>query len=346
MTNKMRLKKHVNNPIITKEKEEANFSALRRIFILFVSVMILGFQANAIERFKPTVTLFENFHQGFGRENDVTKYEHRRGYLGLKYKDDGPWSAQIIFDISAAYVDEDERLVFNADLKNASVTWKDYGFDVSAGIIKTNNFGLKEDAWGYRYIEASFEDVYRFAPSADLGISVGYKFTDRLKADFTFTNGKGHEVLKITDNFRYGFGATYTFPQQGLTLRAYYDYYTKENSGKSQHSTSLFLGYKNARFSLSGEYNYQFNRRFIAGADAGGLSVYSTVNLYKDFKYFARYDLKQSTDMDVFEAGNMIRTGIEYKPIKYISIAPNILADQVKGGKFATYFYLNLLVKF
>ncbi len=330
----------------TKNNILLNPTKLKTKFILFVCLTFLAIQANAIERFKPTITLFENFHQGFGSENDVTKFEHRRGYIGLKYKDDSPWSGQVIFDISAAYVDEDDRLVFVADLKNASVTWTDYGFEISAGIIKTNNYGLKEDAWGFRYIEASFEDVYRFAPSADLGINVAYKFTDRLKGDFTFTNGKGHEELKFTDNFRYGFGATYTFPQQGLTLRAHYDYYTKENIGKAQHSTSIFLGYKHTKFSLSGEYNYQFNRQFKAGADAGGLSVYSTVKLHKHLKYFVRYDLKQSTDMDLFEAGNMIRTGIEYKPIKYVCIAPNILTDQVRGGKFATYFYLNLLVKF
>ncbi len=330
----------------TSNKVVIYLNGLNRVLILFVCLTFLAIPVNAIKRFKPTITLFENFHQGFGSENDVTRFEHRRGYIGLKYVDDSPWSGQVIFDISAAHVDEDDRLVFVADLKNASVTWTDHGFEISAGIIKTNNYGLKEDAWGFRYIEASFEDVYRFAPSADLGINVAYDFNDRLRGDFTFTNGKGHEELKFTDNYRYGFGATYKFPQQGLTLRAHYDYYTKQNTGKSQHSTSIFLGYKDERFSLSGEYNYQFNRQFISGADAGGLSVYSTVKLHKHLKYFARYDLKQTTDMEVFEAGNMIRTGIEYKPIKYVCIAPNILADQVKGGKFATYFYLNLLVKF
>ncbi|MFR9650072.1 MAG: hypothetical protein SNG96_06310 [Rikenellaceae bacterium] len=242
---------------------------------------------------KPIVTLFEQFQQGLGSESGYTSFEHHRGYVGLNIKARSGWHVSGIFDIVSTYPDSNDKLTFNAYLKNLELGWGIGNLSVVGGIIKTKNFELKESYWGHRYVMSSFEDRYSFSSSADLGVTVEYKIGNVLSLDASLTNGKGYRSIDLTGNYRYGFGATVK-PFKDLVVRAFYDHYssgdgdTPDQINPNQINTSLFVGYKLDKLDLGAEYNYMVNKSFVEGANAHGFSLYSTYHIFKWLNAFGR----------------------------------------------------------
>ncbi len=295
----------------------------------------------------PVLTIFANHHTALSDGAGPTEFEWKRGYVGYKFDNGGEWSGKVVFDITAANT-VDSDLEFTAYLKNALVSWSRDRINVDFGIIRTKNFAAQEKIWGYRYIMKSFGDEYDFAPSADLGISVSYKFTDYIEADFNFTNGKGFKKLTINNNFRYGFGLTLK-PLERLTFRTYYDLYSRNVYGAgdaSQHNISAMVEYRHPKFTVGGEHSYMFNSKFRKGADRAGLSLSSTVKVVDKLDVFARYDNLYLNEDIGGESGGAIRAGFDYHPFNFLRLSPNIYCWNPDGGATETYLYLNLLINF
>ena len=296
---------------------------------------------------KPVLTLFADYKQGLGSAIDDSKFEIKRAYIGYKFDNNSNWSGSIIFDIAAADM-VGSKLEFTSHLKNAFVTWGKNNLKVNFGVIKTNNFSTQEKAWGHRYVMKTFSDEYSLAPSADLGVSASYKFTNWLKADISATNGKGNKKLTIDNNFRYGSGLTLNVIDN-VTFRAYYDIYTKDVYGTStanQQTISIFAEYKHKRFSIAGDYSHMFNAEFKKGNDMGGFSLYSTVKIIDKLNVFARYDNFSANTTSIDDTGAAIRAGVDYSPLKFLKISPNIYNWNPTNSKSETFINLNILVNF
>ncbi len=326
--------------------------SLRHTAALFISLFSLSLygqsteQSNEKLRFegKPIVTLFESYQQGLGEQSDVSTYEHQRGYFGYAAKSNKGWGAQVIFDVSSKYLNEKSQLLFEASLKNAELTWSGKGFKVAGGIIKTQNYALKESAWGHRYIMASYENIYNFAPSADFGVRAAYDINDMLSADVSITNGKGHKIYEFTNNCRYGVGVTAKVTDN-ITLRGFYDHYSDDGSGRDQINSSLFVGYKMDKFRIGAEYNYLVNYGFVDGVDMHGGSIHSTYDIIKTLNVFARYDRFTTTDSSSTKPNNVFTVGVDYSPLKWLSVSPNLLVSQDGSDSYGSYLNLNLQIK-
>ena len=61
--------------------------------------------------------------------------------------------------------------------------------------MKLHDTQLK--AWGHRYIMRTFQDKYKFAHVADLGMIAEYQFGSLFEADVTFVNGEGFKRLVL-----------------------------------------------------------------------------------------------------------------------------------------------------
>ncbi len=275
----------------------------------------------------------------------MTAYEHQRGYFGLNLSTSLGLSTSVVFDITTKYINESDKLVYTGAMKLAEISWKGHGFKVNAGIIKTQNFALKESAWGHRYVMASFDGENKFSPSADLGLSVGYDINDMFSVDVNLTNGKGHQKIELTGNYRYGVGLTAKLTDE-ITLRAFYDHYSDDGTGRDQVCPSLFAGYKVSKFDMGVEYTYMQNKSFVEGVAAHGGSIYSTYHFTKQVNAYARYDRCNTTDESVFASGNTFRVGAEYNPFKFLWLSPSIICDQNNSDAYTSYLHLNLMVKF
>lgn len=295
---------------------------------------------------KPVVTIFANYNAGIGASNGKSGFELERAYIGYDAKVTSNLSAKVVLDLGTSKLagSDLERIAY---VKNAQITWKVNKFSLDFGLIGLQQFSFQEKAWGYRYLAKSFQDQYKFGSSADMGITAKYDFTKWLSADATITNGEGYKKLNVDNRNRYAIGATVT-PLKGLSLRAYYDVYTRTHGAKlkDQQTIAAFVGYKHDYFNVGAEYNTQMNTKFKEDKNQSGFSVYATGNLSKKLSLFARYDdLSSTDDWNIKGDGNNIIAGIQYAPIKFLKISPNVQAWNAKEGKSSTYVFLSLEFK-
>lgn len=311
------------------KKEHMKRTLLSLIFALFLVGNSL-FAQEQTEEFKPSarpvITVFANYHAGLGSNNDLSGFELNRAYLGYTFELAPDLSGSAVLDAAVSSAEKSgesqQREVY---IKNVFLTWKKNNFILNGGLVKTLQFALTEKFWGYRYVAASFQDMYKMGPSADLGLTGEYKITSWLTADLSLINGEGYKNLNMDNRYRYGAGISAN-PTPEIFVRFYSDLYRLKEKEKNQTTIALFAGYQNKYFSLGTEYNYQKNNNCINGNDFYGFSAYTTVFLNKKWKVFARFDYIDSKDIknQVWNSnsGNMLLAGVEYMPIKQLKIAP------------------------
>lgn len=322
-------------------------------FILTTLLMATSFTAthaqeqNEYPKGKAIVQVFGNFHSGFGCERNNRGFELDRSYLGYEYKLDKSLSVKAVMDVGQSNdVNDYHRIAY---IKNAQITWRTGNLTLNGGLISTTQFNMQEKFWGYRYVAKSFQDMYKFGSSADLGISASYKFTEWIAADAIIVNGEGYKKVQKTDGLLYGIGTTIT-PLKGLCIRLYGGVNeASDETKKDIYNYAAFIGYKAEAFSVGAEYNVLQNSGNVKDADQSGLSIYTTVKLNKTLDVYARYDkLSSEDDWNIAKDESAVIAGAQIKLGKYVKIAPNFRvyvpkaddADDRYMGYISCYFGL------
>ena len=271
---------------------------------------------------KAIVNVFANFNTQF--DNGVSKcgFQLERSYVGYQYKLGNGLELKAVMDIGKPSGVDDYHYV--AYIKNAQVSWKHKGLTLTGGMISTTQFNMQEKFWGYRYIYKSFQDQYKFGNSADLGLSVAYKFADWVSADAIMTNGEGYKKIQGDMGFQYGLGLTFV-PVKGLSVRLYGGLNDATEANKvNVYNYATFIGYKNKMFSLGGEFAMMQNSGNVAGKNKLGCSVYGSVKAHEIVDVYARYDmLTSNNNWNASKDEQAIIAGLQVKLGKYVKIAPN-----------------------
>ena len=280
---------------------------------------------------KAIVQVFGNFHTGFGAENDDRGFELDRSYFGYEYNFGNGLSAKAVMDIGkSSDVSDYHRIAY---IKNAMITWKKNNFTLNGGLISTIQFNFQEKFWGYRYIMKSFQDENKFGNSADLGISVAYKFADWVSADAIIVNGEGYKKVQINDGLNYGLGVTLT-PAKGFQIRLYGGLNESDEKGKKDvGNLATFAGYKHDKFTVGAEYNYMWNTKNNDDADQYGYSLFASVKASKCADIYARFDdLCSKDDWNKAKESQKAIIGAQFKVCKYVKLAPNFRVNIPKAG--------------
>ncbi|MFA6403325.1 MAG: hypothetical protein WCX31_17130 [Salinivirgaceae bacterium] len=116
-----------------------------------------------------------------------------------------------------------------------------------------------------------------------------------------------------------------------------------------------FVGVMFNKFSVGGEYNYQWNNKSENDHDMYGYSFYGTYQLASKLKLFGRYDHVFSNTLEgeinpwnLSNDGSTIITGIEFSPIKNTQIAIDY-QDKIayaENGTDLHFVYVNLQFSF
>ncbi len=285
---------------------------------------------------KAIVQVFGNFHTGLGAENDDRGFELERSYLGYEYKLGNGLSVKGVMDIGkSSDVSDYQRIAY---IKNAMVSWETGNLTLNGGLISTTQFNFQEKFWGYRYIMKSFQDEYKFGSSADLGISVAYRFADWISADAIIVNGEGYKKIQKNEGLNYGLGVTLT-PVKGFQIRLYGGLNECGEEGKRDTGNlAAFAGYKHEKFTIGAEYNYMMNASYNEDADQSGYSIFASVNLPKEISLYVRFDdLYSKNDWNKVKDESAAILGIQFKLGEYVKIAPDFRmampkADGVKNS--------------
>jgi hypothetical protein len=305
--------------------------SLFRLSLLIALVTIFSFEgrAQADSSFtphgKPLALIFSDINYSFNQDGNAKAFELTRAYFGYEYFFSKHIYSRLTLDVADPGVGE---LQLTAVLKYAFVQYRGDKFSARFGMISTDMFTLSENHWGYRYIYKSFQDAYKFGPSADLGAAFEYSPAKIFSFDLSMLNGEGYKKVQIDSTFKATFGLTLR-PFKGFILRGYADFM---NNDFAQTSGSVFAAYTIEKFKAGMEYNFQKNNAMADGHDLLGISAYASLGLGEKHTVFIRYDNLRSgvpgngTDpWNKSKDGQIIIAGFDYSPVKGVKIAPTYL---------------------
>lgn len=318
-------------------------------FMVVLGITILAMSQETKEAFtpngKPILRVFSNLHTTFSDGNNTSAFELTRVYLGYEHHFSEAFSGSVVYDVGNPGVG---KLQSTAYVKNAFLNYKHNKLSVDFGLIGTTEFKVQEGFWGNRYLEKSFQDLNGFAASADLGVSVSYKFSDLISADIAVTNGEGYKNLQSDNIYKSAFGLTLN-PVKSVTIRGMYDFMD------NQSTIAGFIGYKTGKLSLAAEYNDQKNHGMVDGKNFSGPSFYGIYKVSKKAKLFARIDDLKSKTLDgqtegwnASKDGTMFMGGFEYAPVSGVKLSPNFrgFSPAQSSQAFTSTFMLNCEIKF
>ncbi len=337
---------------------------MKHIYSIFSIIFLLNANlclAQDTTAFKPSGKIiargFMDYSTGFGNANDQKGFDITRAFLGYNYKITKSLQTQVILDGAAGKTSSDGLEVY---LRNAFINWNDNNFNINIGLIGLMQFSVQEKYWMHRYVQKSFQDLNKMAPSVDLGISAEYKFNSFISADLTLTNGEGNKKVKKDNTMRYAAGLS-LFPTSNTIFRIYGDYYNKDESQydklpdgvanaeyKDQYTLSLFAGYQDKILSGGVEYNKVYNKGFIDKKNYDGYSAYLSGKIKDKWRAFARYDIQDSSAPDNFLTpwnnldGQLMMIGVEFQPLKQLKISPNFRNINADRAKAEQYVFVNL----
>jgi hypothetical protein len=317
--------------------------------ILALSISLLAFVNVNAQVGKPSVKVFSNFNYNLSTEEGggaFKEFEIKRAYLGYSYKMDEQFSTKITFDVG----NNESGSAYTAFLKIASLKWiTSNKLTLNVGMVGTKNFKFMENSWGRRYIEKSAQDKYKWANSADLGVTADYELlSDFLNIDAQILNGEGYKKAQDeTGLFRGGLGITCKVSNK-LALRLHQDITprsTYTDSTDSQYISTASLAYSGTNFSLAYEASLMQNSgNIIADEEKSLMSIYGSYKLNEDYTIFARYDDATETAKE----GSYTIYGIERQMTKGVTVALNMQSwtDAADGSEAENTLYLNLEYKF
>jgi len=253
------------------------------VALLLLTNLSVYSQENKDSAFTPTGkfigNVFSNFHIQMNSPELESAFEVQRAYLGYSYNMSENFSAVLKLDIgSPNQTSQYDLLKRYAYFKNAALVYTWNKLTLSFGLIDLFQMKLQEKTWDHRYIFQSFQDLYKFGSTADLGLSVDYKINDYVSSDFAIMNGEGYNQLQTDNSYKSALGIS-VYPIKNLIVRLYADYMEKD---EIQTTWSSFIAYDfNKIASIGIEYNLKLNYNYISDQKLNGLSTYVSYDISK-----------------------------------------------------------------
>ena len=286
------------------------------------------------------LTFFE-----YSMDKSNSAFELNRAYFtyqknlseNISYKfqiDAGREEIPTTIDSTTFEVDGTQKSRLYNYIKNAKLNWKTSIGTFTFGMQGMNMFGIQEKNWGYRFIEKTAMDKYKFSSSADLGIGYANKFGP-LTSSVLITNGSGYkkpesnEYKKVSMNVVAG--NKKLSKSNGYNAGAVFSYEPTDND------PTIVFGFFGATqlntFRLSGEYNVM---------DDGHESI-SLISFYGNVAIGSTFELLGRLDTSNGEKSYI--AGVHVKPEFGLSIAPTIRYTTVEGSESSTIFIVNFQFK-
>jgi len=259
--------------------------------------------------------------------DDSTAFNFQRQYFGYGGDISDQVSFKILFDVGRTNKNDGEDSSLVVFLKKAQFDYSTSYGKISMGLIGMNTYNIQEKNWGYRFIEKSAIDKYRFSSTADLGIGFSRSITDQLSMSLQIVNGEGFKKPQSDKYHKIAFNSTYG--ERNLVKNSGFNagvvYTTEQTDNKPNIMTSLFGGFAGMGLRLGGQYNVvrdgQTKLVVIDSVGAIGatvelesniISVSANYAVRNNIDIFARYDM---ADWDTFYEGdkngeNYLVTGI------------------------------------
>tara|TARA_Y100001936_G_scaffold167381_1_gene163605 strand:+ start:2770 stop:3768 length:999 start_codon:yes stop_codon:yes gene_type:complete len=254
-------------------------------------------------------------------------------------------------DVDGEILVSTDKTQFVAYLKKAQLDWKSPIGKLTFGMQGMNMFNVTEKTWGFRFLQKSAMDKYKFSSSADLGIGLSGKLFDNISYSVMYTNGTGY---KASENDKHkkisiqlvhgekklvkkdGFNAGTSFSVEP------YDF--DETTIKNKIVTSIYGGYAGNGLRIGTELDTHTDEgNDITQQIIAAYASYKLSEKLESLVYFDMYDPDISKNKD--ENTDMI-IGFNYRPAKGLTMTPNMRMSTPEEGEGTTIFMLNFEFKF
>ncbi len=274
----------------------------------------------------------------------------RRIYFGYNTDLGEGWSLRVRLEMDSAAYKKSSIVPY---LKNAHLKKKlGGGASLLIGLIEPPSFNKVEKFWGFRFIEKTPADFFKFASSRDMGIAIDGKTKSGIVYTLMFGNYGSNKGEWNKGKAIYG--------RLGWQSKNFYTeangHYASDN-GKTKTYLSLFGGLRGDWGRIGISYNYLFEKPETGDSENNGIiSGFAVINFSKKGQFFARYDML--TDLNFKDIGGYvpvlasqykaryIMSGLNFKIHKHIQISPNMRYVFYSGeGAPKGDFYFTLTAK-
>jgi hypothetical protein len=237
---------------------------------------------------------------------------------------------------------------YTAYLKMAEIKWEINEFlALRVGqLLNTQYLTFQDPFWGYRYIDVTFQERYRFGMPADFGAQFDVKIKDKFLNQLSVVNGEGpFRYQDVNGKFIFSDNIQYS-PVKNLTLKLYGDYGPAIDTGAAfgdKWVISFFAGYKTSKFRFGGELDYVNNYSWVNDKDHSGVSVFGAWNFIGKFDVLARYDHLQIKTPAETQKLDYYIVGFQYEPVKMFTTSINF--RYISEGSLP-FIYANFGLKF
>jgi hypothetical protein len=286
------------------------------------------------------------FNYTNAEEKSAFNFQRQYFSYGVNVSDDVNF--KVIFDVGRTnkVEEEDERLV--TFLKKAQIDYKTSYGKLSLGIIGMNTYNIQEKNWGYRFIEKSAIDKYKFSSTADLGIGFSRVLVNQLKMSLQVVNGEGYKNPQSDKYHKIAFNSTYG--EHNLVKNSGFNagvvYTTEQTDDKPNSMASLFGGFAGMGLRLGG----QFNMLKKDGIESQIISVSSNYSMTDKLDAFVRYDMfdPNTDEIDGWKDNSTyLIAGIQLSCGNGLLVAPNIRVESYEDDlDSATEYKINFQFKF
>ena len=319
---------------------------MKKSIIFALLIMLAATSMFAQDKFGAKVY----FDYTYDKDGSPTnEFEIHRAYFTYQNKLSDVLSYKFTTDVGRTGAD-DRQVAY---LKVAQLKWKTGAGDLVFGLQGMNVFKIQEGNWGYRFIEKSPMDQYKFSSSADLGLGYYNKLGDKVHFSVLITNGRGYKksendnYKKISGQIYYGdskIGADGNFNFGAIFSQESYDYTAgTETTTESKVVFGGFGVYQFQTLKIGAEYDMYS----IGGSDISKniISAYANFGIKKGLDVFARVDMYDPNKDNDGDATTNVIAGLNYVPGKGFNIAPNIRIYSPETGDAVTIYKLNFQFK-
>jgi len=288
----------------------------------------------------------------YTNSEEKSAFNFNRQYFSYTGDDAENINYKIIFDVGRInkIVDtegkdtEDTRLV--AFLKKAQIDYKTSYGKVSMGLIGANTYGVQEKNWGYRFIEKSSIDLYKYSPTADIGVGFSRLLIENLHTSLQVVNGEGFKQPQGDKYHKISFNTTYG--ERKINKNDGYNagiiYSTEATDSDPTNMISVFGGFAGMGLRFGAEYDMLTK----GDTESSIISVSANYSFMDNKDIFLRYDMYDGdTSVDKDGSSYMI-TGILLSCENGLSVAPNmrIKSYESDSKKSVTEYKVNFQFKF
>jgi len=246
-------------------------------------------------------------------------------------------------------------------VKDAYLTHKLGKHTLMLGLIGTPLYDTLDEYWGYRPMEKTPIDLFKFGNSRDFGVGMKGALDAKSRLTYTVIFGNGAGLKTETDRGKAVYGRLNFQPTPSLFLELYADY-AETGEDSSVNILQAFAGVKGDWGRSGLNFGYRHSKQAEISSDLKFISLFGVFKIGSKLDFVARYDrlLDPNPNSAKIEyipmandaKANVLLAGLGWALSENVKIIPNlkyVFYDAPAGGEKPAadfYSYLTLYFKF